>query len=865
MDPNNGASYGGYGYGDAYAATNDPNESLNYGWPAAGVMSSMSEGQAPYQQSSGFPLKGSGRGFVAQGGSWAPPPTRSSFPRKNGPPFGWKNNVQKKSDTQKRVEAAGKLPAMLLHELFRNVTEDYQEVQSVPKKYRCNITINGQQFSMEAANKKAAKHRAAELALRSLRPDLQVKPYEEGITTVPTNAVAAKRPAAEPLAQQHEGAKNNVGGKKIKLSPLDSALSLLDFFRKLCSDAGAAFAPVFDCAPVGKTDSPTDSQTEYTVTLSFPAQQRTYTRTGKGKAMLKDLVIREALQDFFKISDADIRSVIRRNLCNKIQTDIPIVQTLHIVCDLSHCDVKFTFDTPDNIPLGTGPTPYIAVCKIIDHSEGDKEISFKSEPAGSKHEAKERAALHMLRSYFEIDPVSKVGDENQQGQAVQGPCQILNIMWTRRNKKAAAIKYDFTDLSLNNMPNFLCFCEVEGEKYQGEGRSKKLAKNAAATEVLRALFKYEYSVDGPLPPELAPKKHSDKQAEKNSRFEGAVVSPLCTEILEFSKQKYYDMCSEFRIGMSTQMACFFLVNEKNEKRLLSIGSSAPTVIDVGTLTSAKGNSIVHLDPLVLARRGLVRYLMSEVELEAQDPTQTIFLRGADNKLKLRPNYHLVLYANYPPNCSFAALERPEKRLSYLTRNAFLPTPDEPQTLQEVQETSEIRINSTADKVFKWSVLGVQGALLSTLMHPILPTTAFFGHAAPVSDESLKFALFGRLGEPKIPFTVESKRVNIMMLQSEPHLWYRSSNGPEVIDCTTGRTTKGAPSKVCKSELFEEYRKLKDAITTTESYEDTKARAHEYQLAKNMFYEQLQKDGFGAWQKKPKELVDFTFDSLDVKF
>lgn len=56
--------------------------------------------------------------------------------------------------------------------------------------------------------------------------------------------------------------------------------------------------------------------------------------------------------------------------------------------------------------------------------------------------------------------------------------------------------------------------------------------------------------------------------------------------------------------------------------------------------------------------------------------------------------------------------------------------------------------------------GVQGALLSTVMHPILPHSVFFGSMAPVSDQSLMHALFGRIEPPAIPCNVESIRVSI---------------------------------------------------------------------------------------------------------
>lgn len=86
---------------------------------------------------------------------------------------------------------------MILHELFKNIGEEYDfeliklkfkyffsytEVNTIPKRYRCTLHVNGKSFQMESANKKAAKQKCAELAVRDLRPDLHITPFEEGIT-----------------------------------------------------------------------------------------------------------------------------------------------------------------------------------------------------------------------------------------------------------------------------------------------------------------------------------------------------------------------------------------------------------------------------------------------------------------------------------------------------------------------------------------------------------------------------------------------------------------------------------------------------------------------------------------------------------
>ena len=55
--------------------------------------------------------------------------------------------------------------------------------------------------------------------------------------------------------------------------------------------------------------------------------------------------------------------------------------------------------------------------------------------------------------------------------------------------------------------------------------------------------------------------------------------------------------------------------------------------------------------------------------------------------------------------------------------------------------------------------GVQGALLSALMHPILPEIVIFGMRAPIDDCSLGYALYSRLSDDRYPFMLESANVS----------------------------------------------------------------------------------------------------------
>ncbi|EPB76145.1 hypothetical protein ANCCEY_04741 [Ancylostoma ceylanicum] len=133
---------------------------------------------------------------AADGGSfpkkaWSQPPVwhyfTFSFYGENNDYFQFGQNFFKKA-AKKETDPTGKTPAMLLHEVFKEVSENYEEVASHPKAYRCILTVAGQQFAMVAPAKKTAKQKTAEMALRTLRPDLNITPFEDGVTVQPVTA-----------------------------------------------------------------------------------------------------------------------------------------------------------------------------------------------------------------------------------------------------------------------------------------------------------------------------------------------------------------------------------------------------------------------------------------------------------------------------------------------------------------------------------------------------------------------------------------------------------------------------------------------------------------------------------------------------
>ncbi|XP_023268662.1 double-stranded RNA-specific editase B2-like [Seriola lalandi dorsalis] len=437
--------------------------------------------------------------------------------------------------------------------------------------------------------------------------------------------------------------------------------------------------------------------------------------------------------------------------------------------------------------------------------------------------------------------------------------------------------------------SFVMAVRVDGRIFEGCGRSKKLAKTQAAQCALQALFNIR----------TAPEGRTGLKASRKSCPH--LPQDFADSIFHLVREKYRSLvggCSPAH-ARHKSLAGIVMTRGLDLRHAQVVALSTGTKCINGEYLSDQGQVVNDCHAEVTARRALLRFLYSQLELflskSPEDWEESIFMRHKECGYRLRDNVHFHMYISTSP-CGDGRLNSPyeittdlhsSRHLMRKHRN-HLRTKIESgegtvlvrcrgpvQTWDGVLQGEQLITMSCTDKITRWNILGLQGALLSHFVEPVylhsmtVGSLRHTGHLGRVLNQRQE-----RLGP--LPATYRRNQPLLSGLSSAEYQqpgkascvsvnWTLGDAQLEVVNTATGRRRdSGTPSRLCKHALFTRwsrlYRKLGIHMAGSADHQlmycEAKMAVRPYQTVKQQWFRSLQETGLGTWVKKPPEQEQF---------